>query len=298
MTQCEIGCLSLITVESKGWGKPYTRRALKLSDFAQHCNQEERTCSKTLQVLENEGALTRTKAGRGYEYKRLQQMDYDGPEVIGHCPTCKKNTPFTLDRDILIPHSLFLNLQQAVDTGTFLCVLLIALETMRWNDGQIWIHPKEITVADFCRRTGLKKSEVEADLKLAEARGFIGSSGRRGSVQTYWPIPNTWPLATVREKRYGGNPLPGRRKESEQKIHETPQPTQTKTKASPVEFWCKPCGTCHECRYFGPVDIVTESEKPVRKPIERAREGPIGFGIGKSKGKLASMAERIIGKYA
>jgi hypothetical protein len=279
MTQCEIGCLSLITVESAGWGKPYTRRPLKMEDFAIHCNQEERTCSKTLQNLENEGAFERTKTGRGYEYKRVRPVDYDGPEAIGHCPQCKKQTPFTLDRDILIPHSLFLNVQQAVDRGTFLCVLLIALETMRWNPskdgraGEIWIHPTEIKVEEFCRRTGLNKSEVEADLKLAESRGFIASSGRRGSVQTYWPCPNNWPLAGLRAKRVGGNPKPGR-KESEQKTSEVPQPIQTTTKPSPVEFWCKPCGTCHECRYFGPVEIVTTPEKPVKKPLARAREGP------------------------
>jgi hypothetical protein len=276
MTQCEIGCLSLILVESLGWQKTYTRTSLTIPDFAEHCNQEERTCQKTLASLELEdGLIKRTRTGRGYEYSLVRKIDYDGPEAFGNCPQCHKTTPFTLDRDTLIPHSLFLNVQRAVDRGTFLCVLLIALETMRWKDGQIWIHPTAIKVEEFCRRTGLNKSEVEADLKKAEARGFIGSSGPRGAVQTYWPIPNTWPLAGVRSKRIGGNPKPGRRKESEQEIHPVPQQTENKRKARPVEFWCKPCGTCHECRYFGPVEIVPAPENPVRKPLARAREGPI-----------------------
>jgi hypothetical protein len=281
MTQSEIGCVTLINVESIGWGKKWTRRSLKMADFAQHCNQEERTCQNALTKLEADGLIERTKTGRGYEYERVQRIDYDGPEAIGNCPSCKKPTQFTLDRDVPIPHSLFLNVQQAVDRGTFLCVLLIALETMRWNPGkdgragEIWIHPAEIKVEEFCRRTGLNKSEVEADLNKAEAQGFIGSSGRRGSVQTYWAIPNTWPQAGVKPKKIGGNPKPGRRKESEQEIHSVPQPTQNTAKASPVEFWCKPCGTCHECRYFGPVEIVPTPENPVRKPLGRARDGPL-----------------------
>ncbi len=277
MSQCEIGCLTLIIVESIGWGKlgGYTRRSLKLSDFAEHCNQEQRSCQKALANLELEyNLITRTKAGRGYEYKLVARIDIDGSDAFGNCPDCKKTTPFTLDRDILIPHSLFLNVQQSVDRGSLLCILLISLETMRWKDGQIWIHPVELKVEEFCRRTGLNKSEVESDLKKAEARGFIGSSGRRGGVQTYWPIPNSWPLAGVRSKRTGGNPSPGRRKESEQEIHSVPQPIETKQKSSPVQFWCKPCGTCHECQYFGPVEIVPGPEIPVRKPIGHARDGP------------------------
>jgi hypothetical protein len=281
MTQCEIGCLSLILIESFGYQKTYTRNTLTLATFAEHCRQEERTCQKTLARLELEDHLiNRTKTGRGYEYSLVRKIDYDGPEAFGNCPQCKKTTSFTLDRDILIPHSLFLNVQRAVDRGTFLCVLLIALETMRWNPGkdgragEIWIHPAEIKVEEFCRRTGLNKSEVEADLKKAELCGFIGSSGRRGSVQTYWAIPNTWPQAGVKPKKIGGNPKPGR-KESEQEIHSVPQQTENKRKASPVEFWCKPCGTCHECRYFGPVEIVPTPVNPVKKPLGRARDGPL-----------------------
>ncbi len=274
MTQSEIGCLTLIMVESIGYQKPYTRTALTVSDFAEHCNQEERTCQGTLGNLEDENIIKRTRTGRGYEYSLVRKIDYDGPEAFGNCPQCKKATAFTLDRDILIPHSLFLNIFRAADRGVFLCTLLISLETMRWKDGQIWIHPAQIKVDEFCRRTGLNKSEVESDLKKAEARGFIGSSGPRGSVQTYWPIPNTWPLAGVRAKKVGGNPKPGR-KESEQEIRSVSQPTQTTKQTSPVQFWCKPCGTCHECHYFGPVEIVPAPEIPARKPLERARNGPI-----------------------
>jgi hypothetical protein len=275
MTQSEIGVHSLIHVEQIGWQKGWSRSPIKISAFATHCNQGERNIQQTVSTLESEGSIERQKTSGGFVYRRVRPIDYDGGSAWGNCKRCNETTEYALDRDVPIPHSLFLNVQQAVDRGTFLCVLLIALETMRWQDGQIWIHPTTIKVEDFCRRTGLNKSEVEADLKKAEARGFIGSSGRKGSVQTYWTVPNGWHLAGVRLKRVGGNPSPGR-KESEEKITSVPQPTQNTPKASPAEFWCKPCGTCLKCREWGPVEIVATPEVPIKKPIGQARAGPVG----------------------
>jgi hypothetical protein len=275
MSQAAIGVHTLIHVESTGWRKASTRTAIKLTTFATHCGQGERNIQKTITEEETEGRIERQKTSGGYVYKRLRPIDYDGGSTFGNCKKCKEVTEYALDRDVPIPHSLFVNVQQSGDRGMFLLMLLISLETMRWQDGQIWIHPKAISIEEFERRTDLKKSEIEKDLAKLEARGLIASSGRKGSVQTYWPLPQNWQLAGVRLKRLGGNPSPGR-KESEENITPVPQPTQNTPKPSPSEFWCKPCGTCLKCREWGPVEIVAAPEVPIKKPIGQARTGPVG----------------------
>lgn len=276
MSQSETGCLTLIAVESVGWGQSWTRTPLTLQNFAQHSNTLPRTCQDSLTEIEGDGLIERRKAatGRGFEYRRKQRIDFAGQEGLGHCPECKKPTQFTLDRDVTIPHSLFLKVQAAVDHGTFLCLLMISLECFQWREGQIWVYPKEIRIDEFRRRTGLSKSEVEADLAKAESLGFIGSSGKRGAIQTFWPMPNTWPTAIVRRARQGGNPSPGKRKNTEGSKLTTVEPKEGTPKTSPVEFLSRPCGKCHECQYWGPVDILPESANALKKPIATARAGP------------------------
>lgn len=282
MSQSETGCLTLIHVESIGWGQPWTRTGLLVNRFAEHSNTESRPCQDALKNLEQEGLLERrkSKTGKGFEYKRIQPIDYTGQEASADCPNCKKRTRFTLDRDVPIPHSLFLKVQQAVDHGTFMVIMLLSIETLRWKDGQIWVNPKEIKIEEIARRVGLSKSEVEADLKIAEQLGAIASCGNRGAVQTFWVLPNAWMAMGRRARRTGGNPRPERRIKGEPCSKLVPIENKTDTtKTSPVEFWNRPCGKCNECEYHGPVEKLYEVENPAKKPFgsenRTARAGPM-----------------------
>jgi hypothetical protein len=289
MSQSETGCLTLIHVESIGWGHQWTRTSLLVKRFADHSNTDPRPCQDSLKVLEQDGLLERrkSKTGKGWEYRRVQPIDYTGPEAVADCPDCKKRTRFTLDRDVPIPHSLFLKVQQAVDHGTFMAILLIAIETLRWKEGQIWVHPKEIKIDEIARRLDRSKSEVEADLKKAEGLGAIGSYGNRGAIQTFWVLPNAWETLKPRPRRTGGNPKPFRKAKGEDKakqdrVSPIPEKKEDKPKTSPVEFWNRPCGRCNECGYQGPVERLYEVENTTKKPLGsanrphwRARGAPI-----------------------
>jgi hypothetical protein len=279
MTQCEIGIHCFVHAESVGWGQAWTRATIRITTLATHCNQEPRTVNKTLSKTEQEGTIKRRKISGGFVYSRVRPIDVDSDqETWGNCATCHGHSLYVVDRDVLIPHSLFLNVQRAVDRGMFLCALFVALKTIRSKDGQIQVHPTQLTVDDFERGTGLKKSEVENDIKKCETLGIFQSAGRRGAIQTYWVTPENWTTIGVRPKRVGGNPSPVGRTKSKLTIVEPPQPKQADTKqTSPPEFLSKPCGVCVKCGTWSVIDVVPAPENlanPVRKPLARAREGP------------------------
>jgi hypothetical protein len=173
-----------------------------------------------------------------------------------------------------MPQTLFSRVQQSLEHGAFMVVLLVAMETLKWHDGEIWVYPKEIEVSEFCRRLNRSRSEVMNDIRVAEERGFIASTGKRGAIQTYWALPGAWATAGVRLKRTGGNPKPGKRTESKPAILEIAETPKKTSKPSPVELWTKPHGKCHECGYHGPVDVVEASTQAPKRPVQQARAGP------------------------
>jgi hypothetical protein len=280
-TPTEAYFISYILVNSVGWGKPWTP-ATSMSQLAKHCcNVDERTVQNAMAATADLYDRRRSSTGKGFEYRLKRPIDYDGKEALGHCPDCKKTVQFTLDRWVPIPHSFFLKLHHAVDFGTWRCILGICIDTFQWQVDQIWIHPAAIKSEDFQRRTRLHRAELFEDLRKARDRGFIGAAGQPGAVQTWWPIPAAWEFPGLRLVKKGGNPNPRKRNESEPKVTEPVQPEQTTPQTSPVEFWSRPCGHCHECPYWGPVDLVESTGTAPKKPVERARAGPIGQSGGR-----------------
>lgn len=285
MTRTEIGVHCLVHLDSIAWGKPETRNPIKHSKFAQFCNTDDRIISKAVSKCAQEYLNLEQRKGRGgYYYKRPRPIDTDSDQdTWGDCETCKEPSLYVVDRDIPIPHSLFSDVFRAVDRGVFLICFLIAQENFRSKkDGELWIDPAEIAIDDF-KRTGLQKSEIEKDLRIGEELGLWKSAGRKGAIQTYWVTPENWNSVSVKPKRIGGNPAPIKRtKKTEIAIVEPPQVKPAVTKnSSPPEFMTKPCGVCTKCHTWAVIKIVPTPENPVKKPLERARAGPIPQPLSK-----------------
>jgi len=295
-TATEAAFIGYILVNSIGWGKAWTP-ATSMSQLSKHCNVDERTVQNAMASTAELYDRRRSATGKGFEYRLKRPIDYEGREVFGHCPDCKKTVPFSLDRWVAIPHSFFTKLHQVVDFGTWRCILLVSLDTFRWEKDQIWIYPTDIKAEEFQRRAKLHRSEVFEDLGKAKRFGLVGASGRPGAVQTWWPIPSAWEVAGIRLVNKGGNPNPPKRNKREPKVTPPVQPQPNTTPTRPVEFWSRPCGHCHECPYWGPVVLVESDESVPKKPVTTARAGPLDvFGKKLTKGQAA--IERLRGKYA
>jgi hypothetical protein len=278
MDRTTIGLHCYIHANSVGWGEVWTRTATRLGPLAEFCGVDERTIQKTVSSQEAEETINRKKTDGGYKYSRPRRIDYDGEDTWGQCNKCKEATPFKVDRNIPIPHTLFLNVFRATERGVFLSTLYIATRTFRGSkDGQLHVHPCPISIDDFKKGTGLQKSELEADLKKGEeVYHLFQSSGKRGAVQTYWVTPENWSNLDIKPKRVGGNPSPIKRgRKSEVSTTVEPQPKQGDTKTtSPPEFWFKPCGVCLKCSEWSVINVVPAPENPVKRPLARSREGP------------------------
>jgi hypothetical protein len=277
MGRCEVGIHCKVHAEQIGWGKPWSTR-IGIAELATFCNTDPRTVQKAmLKSVDDDGNLKRRKVSGGYEFSRVRPIDSESEEEAwNNCAKCKETTLYVVDRDVPIPHTLFLDVFRGADLGVFLVTLLISLRTLRGKkDGQLWVHPTPISVADFKAATDLEKSEIEADLKTGEALGLFRSAGRRGAIQTYWVTPENWTSIGVRPKRVGGNPSPGRTK-SKLTIVEPPQPKQPdRKKPSPPEFLLKPCGVCVKCGTWSVINAVPAPVTPTKKPVGQARAGPV-----------------------
>ena len=192
-------------------------------------------------------------------------------------PRCGQTGEIDLDVDFIpVPHSFFLNLPLSCDHGMYLVVKTVVERTMRWDKEtkQIVVIPCEITIEEFDRATGKKRSEILQDLAKVQAEGyqFIGSESA-GRGKRYWARPENFAGAPKRAAREVKQPKVRKKRETV-KTANPPQPFETTKTIRPVEFVTVPCGVCRHCQCYGPVDIVTEAERAPKKPAARAREGP------------------------
>jgi hypothetical protein len=225
-----------------------------------------------------EGIIRQRKAATGgFEYSIAARPEGD-QTGIAKCRNCGTTGEVDLDLDFIpVPHTFFLNLPLSCDHGMYLVVKTVVERTMRWDKEtkQIVVIPCEITIEEFERATGKKRSEILQDLAKVQAEGyqFIGSE-KIGRTNRYWARPENFASAPARAAREVKQPKIRKKRET-QKAEKPAQPVEPTKTIRPVEFITVPCGVCRHCQCYGPVDIVPESEKATRKPLERARAGPI-----------------------
>jgi len=215
--------------------------------------------------------------GNGKEYAIAARADSD-LTGIAKCRGCGQIDEVDLDLDFIpVPHSFFISLPAACDHGMYLVVKCVVERTMRWDrvNKQIVVIPCEISIEEFIRATGKKKSEIEDDLAKVQVAvyEFIGSK-KVGRTNRYWARPENFASAPARAAREVKQPK--RRIKSETVNPEKQvQVVEREKSIRPVEFVTAPCGVCRHCGCYGPVDVVQESAK---KPIQQARAGPGGQG--------------------
>ena len=271
-------CFGLILASTVGRG--WTWAPISATRFEKVTANGRRRCEQALAELASEGLIRSRKSstGSGYEYAIAARADGD-LSGIAKCRGCGKTSEVDLDQQFIpVPHSFFLSLPASCDHGMYLVVKTVVERTMRWEKGskQIVVIPCEITIEEFERTTGKKRSEIIEDLKKVQADGygFIGSE-RIGRQNQYWARPENFDKGPARPLREVKQPI--RRNKSESQVPEKQsQPVESKQNIRPVEFVTAPCGVCRNCGCYGPMDMVEPEQVPLKKPITTARAGPIG----------------------
>lgn len=281
-------CFGLILHSTVGQGKPWAK--ISWTRFCNVAGVTRRRCEQAVSTLlgkEDEekpgvyldGLIRQRKAaaGGGYEYSIAARPNGEQTGVA-RCRGCGQTGEIDLDLDFIpVPHSFFVSLPSACDHGMYLVVKTVVERTMRWDrvTKQIIVIPCEITIEEFERATGKKRSEILQDLQKvqAEGYGFIGSE-KTGRTNQYWAKPENFALAPARAAREVKQPKERKKRETAQ-VPNPVQPIESPKSIRPVEFVTVPCGVCRNCQCYGPVDIVSESQVSPRKPLERARSAPV-----------------------
>lgn len=267
----------LILDSSVGHGKTWEK--ISWTRFCNVAAVTRRCCEQAIATLLGDGLIRQRTAttGNGKEYAIAARADGD-QTGIAKCRGCGQVGEVDLDLEFIpVPHSFFVSVPAACDHGMYLVVKTIVERTMRWDrvTKQIVVIPCEISLDDFERGTGKKRSEILQDLQKVQVAGceFIGSE-RVGRSNRYWARPENFAKGTPRAAREVNQP-PKKRKDIETtKPANQPQPVERKQSICPVEFVTYPCGVCRHCQCYGPMDMVQESEKAPRKPISASRAGP------------------------
>lgn len=273
-------CFGLILDSTVGRGRTWEK--ITWTRFCNVAGVTRRRCEQAVTKLlgeENRDGLIRTRKSPngGTEYSIAARAEADQTS-IAKCRGCGTTGEVDLDLDFIpVPHSFFVSLPASCDHGMYLVVKTVVERTMRWDKAtrQIVVIPCEITIEEFERATGKKRSEILQDLQKVQAEGyqFIGSESA-GRGKRYWARPENFASAPARAAREVKQPKV--RKKSETAKPSNPVQTIEPTKSiRPVEFVTVPCGVCRHCHAYGPVDIVSEADKAPRKPFARSREGPI-----------------------
>jgi hypothetical protein len=281
-------CFGLILQQTIGRGRSWEK--ITWIRFCNVAGVTRRRCEQAISSLLGkedpdkpgvylEGLIRQRKAttGGGFEYSIAARAE-NIQSGIAKCRGCGTTGEVDLDTDFIpVPHTFFLNLPLSCDHGMYLVVKTVVERTMRWDKEtkQIVVVPCEITIDEFERATGKKRSEILQDLAKVQAEGyqFIGSE-KSGRTNRYWARPENFAAAPARAAREVKQPKERKKRETE-KTPNLAQPVEPTKPIRPVEFVTVPCGVCRHCQCYGPVDIVPESEKATRKPLERARAGPI-----------------------
>jgi hypothetical protein len=273
-------CFGLILQSTVGQGRTWQKISWKR--FCDVAGVTRRRCEQAIVKLlgeENEAGYIRTRkspTGGGTEYSIVARPDAE-QSSIAKCRGCGTTGEVDLDLDFIpVPHSFFLNLPLSCDHGMYLVVKTVVERTMRWDKAtkQIVVTPCEITVEEFERATGKKRSEILQDLAKvqAEGYGFIGAQNI-GRGKLYWAKPENFSSAPHRAAREVKQPKERKKRETK-KPPNPPQPVDPTKTIRPVEFVTVPCGVCRHCHCYGPVDLVSEAQKSPRKPVATAREAP------------------------
>jgi len=273
-------CFGLILQSTVGQGRTWQKISWKR--FCDVAGVTRRRCEQAIVKLlgeENQDGLIRTRktaTGGGTEYSIAARADsFDS--TIAKCRGCGTTGEVDLDLDFIpVPHSFFLNLPLSCDHGMYLVVKTVVERTMRWDKAtkQIVVIPCEITIEEFEWATGKKRSEILQDLAKvqAEGYGFIGSESV-GRGKRYWARPENFASGPHRAAREVKQPKERKKRETA-KTQNPPQPVEHTKTIRPVEFVTVPCGVCRHCHCYGPVDLVSDTEKSPRKPVANARGGP------------------------
>lgn len=239
---------------------------------------EDRKVDKTAPEVFTDSLVRRRKAavGSGYEYSIVARPTLES-SGIAKCRGCGQTSEIELDVEFIpVPHSFFVSLPSFCDHGMYLIVKTVVERTMRWDKAtkQIVVMPCEITIEEFERATGRKRSEIFQDLDNVQVEGasFIGSQ-KSGRNRLYWAIPENFASGVQRVKREVKQPKERKKRETKNPTNPI-QPVEPKQPIRPVEFVTSPCGVCRNCGCYGPVDLVEPEQKAPKKPIERARAGP------------------------
>lgn len=285
-------CFGLILDSTVGYGRTWSK--ISWTRFCNVAAVTRRRCEQAVASLLGkedpdqpgvfwDGPIRQRKAadGSGYEYAvaARPQLESTG---IAKCRGCGQIGEVDLDLEFIpVPHSFFISLPASCDHGMYLIVKTVVERTMRWDrtNKQIVVVPCQITIEEFERATGKKRSEILQDLQKVQAEGYEFIAAERiGRNNWYWARPENFASAPARAAREVQQPKERNKRETgngskQNEVVEPARPTR------PAEFVTAPCGVCRNCNTYGPMDMVDSEEKAPRKPISTlARAGPAQNG--------------------
>lgn len=218
-------------------------------------------------------------------------------KIHGRCPDCQA-VGFFKTEFIPVFHLALRKLGACVDSSTFRVVMAVIRHTARWDKEKgFFVVPADLERADFERMTGLESRSVTSGISEAKIKGLIGVQHRIGKPSLYWVTPEGFAALERRQPKTATPPErtgETRPKAAREKMSEIPTKRES-TRAN--ESGWKNYALCEACGHFVDPEIIVESKVPTRETDKPTRAGPTRETLPK-KGKLASLAARIIGKYA
>jgi hypothetical protein len=266
------------------FGKTRTWARIKPAEFAEIARTSEEWAMVAIDSLITAG-LIQFENIDGKESQRRYRISPDltaetkAEKIRGKCKECNWIGMFATEF-VPLPRTAFTKLAPAVDHATFVCTLIVARFTHHWNTERgLWVEPSELTPHDF-RLTGLEPGMIKQGLDKAVELGLIKRRNRAGKASIFESCPDNWSTVEKRPLREITPPQRGAKDSAKQ-----PSGTSTEKPIKPPEtpsiesghFRTAVCPKCERVVEVEPVadsELSTDSENPVRKPIERAREGP------------------------
>jgi hypothetical protein len=307
----QVKCFGYVLNETTApdrFGKTRTWTRIKPSEFAEISRTSEEWAMVAVDSLLKSGLLQFENID-GKESQRRYRISPDltaetkAEKIRGKCKECQWIGMFATEF-IPLPRTAFTKLAQAVDHATYVCTLIVARFTHHWNTERgLWVEPSELTPHDF-RLTGLEPGMIKQGLDKAVELGLIKRRNRAGKASIYESCPENWATVEKRPLREVTPPQRGAKDPAKQPSDSSAEKPIKEPDTPAIESAVFRTALCPKCERVVEVEPVSDDlHIPEVLPTEnQAKDKPPRVfpqrETAARKGKLATLAERIIGKYA
>lgn len=266
------------------FGKTRTWARIKSSEFAEIARTTEEWADCAVESIVKTGLL-QMEFIDGHANRPRYRISPDltaetkAEKIRGRCKECQWIGMFATEF-IPMPRTFFTKLMPAVDHATFVCVAVVARFTHHWSTERgLSVEPCELTPHDF-RLTGLEPGMIKQGLDKAVELGLIKRRNRAGKASTFESCPDNWIGIEKRPLREVTPPQRGAKDQAKEVSSSSTEKPIKQPETPTIEsgrFRTAICPKCERVVEVEPVsdaEVSTDNENPMKKPIERAREGP------------------------